>query len=107
MKVTLAAIPVGIGAFEIGIRDPGIVRHVAFEMKQTLVMSAGKPEFEEVPVLFVEGQFNAPTRKHRFVVIQHGEWCEPDDGDEATYVASGVSARGLVVHVFRITERAS
>lgn len=107
MKVTIAAVPVPVGTFEIAIRDPGIVRHVAFEMKKSLVMTAGRADFEEVPVLFVEGRQDAPIRKHRFIVINHGEWCEPDPGDEATYIATGISARGAVVHVFKVTEAAS
>lgn len=107
MKVTIAAVPVVVGAFEIQIRDPGIVRYVAFERKQSLVMTAGRPEFEEVPVLFVEGQYEAPIRKHRFIVINHGEWCEVDDGDVATYIATGISARGAVVHVFKVMEAPS
>lgn len=104
MKVSIAAIPVVVGSFEIAIRDPGVVRHVAFEMKRSLVMARGEPEFEEVPVLFVEGQHEAPIRKHRFVVIRHGEWC--DEGDVA-YVATGISAKGQVVHVFRVKEAES
>lgn len=107
MRVTIAAVQVAVGAFEISIREPGTVRHVAFERKPTLVMTAGKPEFEDVPVLFVEGVQNAPIRKYRFIVINHGEWCEPDEGDTAHYVASGISGKGQVVHVFAIREAAS
>ena len=104
MKVSIAAVPVTIGAFEIAIRDPGTVRHVAFERRPKLVMAQGDAGFEEVPVLFVEGQHGAPIRKHRFIVIRHGEWCEPDEGDEATYIATGISGSGHTVHLFKISE---
>jgi len=107
VKVTVVAIPVVIGSFEIGIRDPGTIRHVAFERKPKLVMTQGEPNFEEVPVLFVEGRQGAPIRKHKYVVINHGEWCDPDDHEEATWVATGLSGGGLVVHIFEITERPS
>lgn len=103
-KVTIAAVPVVVGSFEVQIRDPGVVRHVAFELKPTLVMTAGRPDFEEVPVLFVEGAFEGTIRKHRFVIIQQGQWCETDDDETATYVATGISGKGTVVHVFKITE---
>lgn len=106
MKLTVAAVPVVVGRFEIAIRDPGIVRHVAFEHKQKLVMSRGEPSFEEVPVLFVEGHENAPVRKHRFECIKHGTWCDLADDEHARWVASGISGNGLVVHVFEITEEA-
>lgn len=107
MKVTVAAVPVVVGRFEIAIRDPGIVRHVAFEQKQKLVMSRGDATFEEVPVLFVEGHQDAPIRKHRYEIIPHGRWCELEDDQRATWVGSGISANGMVVHVFEISEQPS
>lgn len=102
--VTIAAVPVAIARIELSIRDPGIVRHVAFERKPRLVMSKGEPNFEEVPVLFIEGQKDAPIRKHRFEIIEHGKWCEPAGDEVATWVATGISGGGLLVHVFEITE---
>lgn len=88
--------------FVVKIRDPGIVRHVAFERRQKLVMSAGQAGFEEVPVLFIEGHKNAPIREHRFAIVETGEALELEDGEEATWRATNISAGGRVVHVFEI-----
>ncbi len=102
MRLTITACPVVIGRFEITIRDPGIVRHLLFEKKPTLVMTAGAPDFEEVPVLFVEASPGLPARKHRFVVIQHGEGFDVEDDERAVHRATSLSSKGLVVHVFEL-----
>ena len=102
MKLTIAAVPAAVGIVELKIRDPGVIRHVAFEMRQKLIMENGRPDFEEVPVLFVEAQDNATVRARRYAIIHHGQWIEPDDGEAATWVATGLSARGLLVHVFEL-----
>ena len=106
-RLTVTAIPVIVGEFDLTIRDPGLVHHVAFERKKSLVMTAGTPDFEEVPVLFIEASPDAPARKHRFMVINHGDVFEPNDDATATWRATGMSATGAIVHVFEMRGAAS
>jgi hypothetical protein len=70
-------------------------------------MTAGKPDFEEVPVLFVEASPEGPIRKRRFIAIQHGEVFDVGDDERAEWQVSGLSAKGLVVHVFEVMEARS
>ncbi len=102
MRLTIAAVAVTMGRFEITIKDPGVVHYLAFENKPTLVMTAGRPAFEEVPVLFVEASPDLPARKHRFIVIQQGEGFDVEDGDRAKWVATSLSSKGVVLHVFEL-----
>ncbi len=104
MRLTVAAAPVIVGRFELTIRDPGIVRHIAFEQKPTLVMTRGAPEFEDVPVLFIEANPDGPVRKRRFMVINHGEVFEVNDGYRAVGCGTGISGKGQVVHAFELVE---
>jgi hypothetical protein len=105
VKLTIAALPAAIGIVELKIRDPGTIRHVAFEMRQKLIMENGRPDFEEVPVLFVEAQDSATIRTRRYAIIHHGQWIEPDEDESAAWVATGLSGRGLLVHVFELTRQ--
>ena len=107
VRLTIAAIPVIVGEFELSIREPGIVRHIAFEKKAKLVMRAGDAEFEEAPVLFVESSPDAPVRKRKYFTIAHGEVINVTDGDVAVWQGTGMSARGLIVHVFELTQARS
>lgn len=102
MKLGITAVPVVLGRFTLPLPEPGIVRHVAFEKKQTLVMQRGQPSFEEVPVLFVEVSPGAPVRVRKFEVMPQGKAFEVDDGEIATWRATNISGQGKVVHVFEI-----
>jgi hypothetical protein len=104
MKLTVAPVPVIVGRFEVTIRDPGIVRAIAFEQKPTLVMTACRPDFEEVPVLFIEARPDGPVRKRRFVAIRLGDVFEVDDANEASWVGTGISGKGQVVSVFELKD---
>lgn len=106
MRLTVAAIAAAIGRFELTIKDPGIVRIVGFQRSRALVVSQGEPDFEEVPVLFVESSPEKPVRKHTFCVIKHGSYLDVDEEDElVSWVASGTGAQLGVIHVFEIHPR--
>ncbi len=107
MKLTVTAVPVVFGRFEITIKDPGAVHYMAFEKKPTLVMTAGTPDFEEVPVLFVEASPDMPARKHRYNVLRHGEGFDVEAGERAEWRATSLSAKGQVVHVFEVIGEAT
>ncbi len=105
MKLTIAPIGIEIGTFDLQIRAPGIVRHVAFQNKQTLVMTRGEPDFKEQPVMFVEASPTGPLVNRRFAAITHGEHVEPADDEKAVWSASAVSPKGFVIHLFEIKEK--
>ena len=104
MRLTIAAVPCAPGRFRLKIKNPGIVRYVAFEQKKALVMTQGRPDFEEVPILFVESSPDLPVVEHEFVVVNHGDVLTVEDDERATWVATGVSAKMGVVHVFEMRE---
>jgi hypothetical protein len=107
MRLTIAAVPVVIGSFTLPLPDPGVVRHIAFEQRPTLVMTKGRPEFEDVPVLFIEMCPSATKRTRRFVVIEHGKVVDVGDDERAVWRGTGISGKGMVTHVFEIEDAPS
>jgi hypothetical protein len=104
MRITIAAVPVVIGRFKLQIREPGTIRGMAFERKPTLVMTRGAPDFEEVPILFIESSPNMPARTRTFVVITHGEVVESDDAESADWRATTVGGPKGALHCFEVKE---
>lgn len=104
-RVTVVPIQIAVGRISLKIKEPGIVRGVAFEQKPNLILRAGEPQFIESPVIFVEASPDGPLVNRSFVAIQSGELVEVADDERAIWMATGVSARGMVVHVFEVAPR--
>lgn len=108
MKTTIAPVRCPVGRFSLKIRDPGIVRHVGFELTKKLVMEAGRADFEETLVLFIEAAMDMPIREHQFVVIGNGGTVETTDAERAVYRGTGISGKaGIPLHVFELLEASS
>lgn len=104
-KFTVAQLdaPMGKPQFEVGIADPGIVRHVAFTMTQNPILIAGRPQFEERLSMFVEVTGEGTRRNRRFVIMQEGQALTVPDGQRADFQGTAISAQsGLVVHVYEL-----
>lgn len=102
MRLTIAAMPVVIGRVELTIKEPHIVRALGFEMKATLVMTQGRPDYEEVPLLFIEASPDKPVRMRDYCIIKHGESIVVQDDEIAVWVATGTGRQLGVVHVFEM-----
>lgn len=102
MRLTIAAVPVVVGRFNLQIRDPGVIRYVAFERKKSLIMARGTPEFEEVPVLFMESSPDQPTRNRNLVVIRQGDVIEVEDDERYVWCGTGLGSMIGVIHVFEM-----
>lgn len=107
MKVQVGAIPVHLpeGGHEVEytIADPGVVRAVAWTLKQRLIMARGEPQFEEQLTLFIEFSPGAPQRRRRFVVIATGQDLGVPDNHRLLFVGSAVSNQtGQVAHVYEV-----
>lgn len=102
MKITMGAVPFPFGRFSMKVRDPGRVRVVSFELKESLIMTGGKPRFEEHPVMFIEAAVDGTIRERTFFGLPHGSAFEPEDGELTEWRATGISGGGTVVHLFEI-----
>ncbi len=106
MSFTIAhiGIPVRAGVVDIEIREPGIVRHVAFGAKQqALVAANGKSQFKEDVVLFVEIDPEGTLRRRKFVMLEPGIAFEPTTGTRAVFRGVALSQNtGMIVYLYEV-----
>lgn len=105
-SIAIISIEAQPGRMSVKIRSPGKVRGVIFIGKPKLVLNRGEPNFDEVPMLFIEGQKGAPIVERTFQIAL-GHIREPivfdiEDEDRYEHVGSCISSRGAVVHVYEI-----
>ena len=98
-------VPAGKHEFMVQFPDPGIVRHVAFELERRLVSMPGQSPFDEVLKLYVEFTPSATQRKHHFVVASSGKHFAVPVGYKLVHVGTAVSPNSeRVAHVFEVVE---
>ncbi len=106
MSFTIAhiGIPVRTGVVEIEIREPGIVRHVAFGAKQqALVAANGKSQFSEDVVMFVEVDPNGTLHRRKFILLSPGIAFEPTTGTRAAFRGVALSQNtGMIVYLYEV-----
>lgn len=103
MRLTIAAVPVVIGSFDLAIKEPHVVRAIYFQRKKALVMTKGQPDFEEVPMFMIESSPDRPVKKRRYQLLKHGDIMELAEYERATWVATSEGMFGIL-HAFEITE---
>lgn len=99
------ALELGADAFEITLRDPGIVRAVTFWMKQPKVIASAMRDIQPVPLpmLFIECDPAGEKRRRRFVFSPSDRPIKPPAGERVVYVATAI--RGDIAgHLFEILE---
>lgn len=105
MKIGIAGVPISPGEFSLQLRRPGRVCAVGFRVDKRLVMTAGEPEFEERPVMFVEADPDGPLRNRKFALVPTDAPFAVKEGYKASWVATGMSSNtGVVMHLFEIVE---
>lgn len=89
--------------FTVQLKEPGVVRSVAWTLQQKLVMTREGAGFDEVLAMFVEFSPDGPLRNRRFVVIPNGQGVNIPDGHRLEHVGTAVSGNtARVAHVFEI-----
>lgn len=87
------------------LRDPGIVRSIAWTLEERLVMTRGDAQFNEVLTMFVECAPNGPMRNRRFVVMPTGRVFNVPEGHKLEFLGTASSGNtGQVAHVYEVKE---
>lgn len=90
----------------LNIQDPGVIRGFAMGLRPRSVVSAiempglkpGQQMMEEIPVLLVEVDPDAPTRRRYLAVVATDEVLEAEG--EFVYRATAGSRAGVAFHIF-------
>jgi hypothetical protein len=113
MSVSMAVVPLEPsmkGRPDIVLRLPvgAVVRALTYTPKRQLVMTAGKPDYVEVPVAFIEvDPHDDELRERRFVLAPTGTVMSVPEGYTAKWCATGFSPNGeQAAHLFEIVAAA-
>lgn len=108
MSVSMAVVPLerapGRNDIILNLPANATVRAVAFATKKALVMTAGKPEYKEVPVAFIEvDPHDEVLHPRRFMLAPTGATITVPDGYTTRWCATGLSPDGAhAAHLFEI-----
>lgn len=107
MKKVVASVGLELrkGQSSISLKIPALaeVRALAWAAKQRLVMTAGAPEYEDIPVAFIELDADAEKVERTFVLLATNQTFEPREGLTTKWCATAVSFDGSrVAHLFEL-----
>lgn len=110
---TIARVPItleaGHDAFELTLREPGIVRGCTFWLHTPKVLASAMRGMQPVPMpmLFVECKTDGEMRRHRFVFAPSDSVLPSREGHRLTYLATAtlMSNSGILsAHLWEIEE---